>query len=172
MARVLIHTRLLAEMIFFDASAVVKAYVTENGSDEVRATLVALKGSLYLTPHVVLEVLSAFAKKLRTDQLTTGVYRAVRRAFLTEVSALNVLPVEVEVFTEAGDLIDRHPRVAAGAMDILHVASALQLQGAWPDETVIVASSDRAFLSIARAVGLPTFDPETETFGQLQARLG
>jgi len=37
---------------------------------------------------------------------------------------------------------------------------------------VIVASSDRAFLSLARATGLPTFDPETESFNQLQARLG
>jgi len=159
-------------MIFFDASAVVKAYVTETGSAEVRATLVALKGSLYLTPHVVLEVLSAFAKKMRTDQLKRGVYRAVPRAFPTELSTLNVLPVETEVFTVAGDLIDRHQRVAAGAMDILHVASALQLQAAWPDEDVIVASSDRAFLSLARATGLPTFDPETESFAQLQARLG
>ena len=57
-------------------------------------------------------------------------------------------------------------------MDVLHVASALQLQAAWPDEAVIVASSDHAFLSLARAVGLPTFDPETESFTQLQARLG
>jgi predicted nucleic acid-binding protein len=159
-------------MLFFDASAVVKAYVTEIGSDEVRATLVQLKGSLYLTPHVVLEVLSAFAKKMRTDQLNKGVYRAVRRAFLTELSALNVLPVEAEVFTAAGDLIDRHPRVGAGAMDILHVASALQLQAAWPHESVVVASSDHAFLSPARATGLRTFDPETESFSQLQARLG
>jgi hypothetical protein len=37
---------------------------------------------------------------------------------------------------------------------------------------VIVASSDRAFLSLARAAGLSTFDPENESFGDLQARLG
>ena len=159
-------------MIFFDTSVVVKAYVMENGSDEVRATFVELKGSLYLTPHVVLEVLSAFAKKMRSDQLNEGVYRAVRRAFLAELSTLNVLPLELEVFTAAGELIDRHRSVAAGAMDVLHVASALHLQATWPQEPVIVASSDRAFLSLARATGLRTFDPETESFSQLQARLG
>lgn len=159
-------------MIFCDASAVVKAYVTENGSDEGRATFVALKGSLYLTPHVVLEVLSAFAKKMRSDELTRGRYRAVRRAFLAELSTLNVLAVEAEVFTAAGDLIDRHRRIAAGAMDVLHVASALQLQATLPYKPLIIASSDRAFLSLARAAGLPTFDPENESFSELQARLG
>jgi len=159
-------------MIFFDTSAVVKAYVTENGSDEVRAMVAALKGSLYLTPHVVLEVLSAFAKKMRSDELTKGVYRVVRRAFLSELSTLNVLPVEAEVFTAAGDLIDRHRRIAAGAMDILHIASALQLQATLPHKPLIVTSSDRAFLSAARAAGLPTFDPENESFSTLQARLG
>lgn len=159
-------------MIFFDASAVVKAYVRENGSDEVRATLLALKGSLYLTPHVVLEVLSTFAKKMRSNELSRVVYRAVRRAFLAELSALTVLPMETEVFTAAGELIDRHRRVAAGAMDVLHVACALQLQSTLKHRSVIVASSDHAFLSLARAAGLPTFDPETESFGALQARLG
>jgi predicted nucleic acid-binding protein len=159
-------------MIFFDASAVVKAYVTENGSDEIRATFMALKGSLYLTPHVVLEVLSAFAKKLRSNELNRGVYRAVRRAFLTELSTLTVLPVETEVFTAAGELIDRHRRVAAGAMDVLHVACALQLQSTQERRSVIVASSDHAFLSLARTVGLPTFNPEAESFSELQARLG
>src|SRR6185295_8599811 len=157
-------------MIFFDASAVVKAYLTENGSAEVRATLVKLRGKLYLTPHVVLEVLSTFAKHRRTRQVDRKVYRTIRRAFMAELGSLHVLAVEKHVFNMANDLIDRHRHVAAGAMDVLHVASALELQAVWPRETVIVASSDRAFLSLARAAGLPTFDPENESFGDLQAR--
>jgi len=159
-------------MIFFDASAVVKAYLTENGSDEVRATLLGLRGRLYLTPHVVLEVLSALAKKLRANQVNKRIYRAARTSFVNELASLHVLDVENVVFTAANHLVDHHRRVAVGAMDVLHVASALHLQNLWPDDRVIVASSDRAFLSLARAVGLPTFDPEAESFTQLQARLG
>lgn len=159
-------------MIFFDASAIVKAYVVEIGSSEVRSTIAGLRGSLYLTPHVVLEVLSAFAKKLRANHVNKRAYRAARTTFLSELALLNVLEVEETVFTAANDLIDRHRRASAGAMDVLHVASALHLQSLWPHEAVIVASSDRAFLSLARATGLPTFDPENESFTQLQARLG
>jgi predicted nucleic acid-binding protein len=159
-------------MIFFDASAIVKAYVAEIGSIEVRSTITELQGSLYLTPHVVLEVLSAFAKKWRTNQVNEPVYRTARTMFLKDLGSLNLLEVEEALFAAANDLIDQHRHVAAGAMDVLHIASALHLQAVWPHEPVIVASSDRAFLSLARATGLPTFDPETESFTSLQARLG
>ena len=159
-------------MIFFDASAIVKADVVETGSSEVRSTLDELRGRHYLTPHVVIEVLGAFAKKLRAHHMNRRRYRAARATFLAEVGSLNILEVEEAVFTGAHDLIDRHRHVAAGAMDVLHVTSALQLQAALPDELVIVASSARAFLSLARATGLPTFDPEHESFSQPQARLG
>jgi predicted nucleic acid-binding protein len=159
-------------MIFFDASAIVKAYVAEVGSAEVRSTIAGLQGSLYLTPHVVLEVLSAFAKKLRANRVNRRAYRTARTTFLSELGSLNLLEVGETVFAAANDLIDQHRRVSAGALDVLHVSSALHLQTLWPQESVIVASSDRAFLSLVRAAGLPTFDPETESFGQLQARLG
>jgi predicted nucleic acid-binding protein len=159
-------------MIFFDASAVVKAYLTENGSGEVRATLLGLKGRLYLTSLVVLEVLGTFAKHRRSREVDRRGYRNARRAFLAELAALHVLAVENPVYGVANDLVDRHWRVAAGSMDALHIASALQLRALWPHELVIVASSDHAFLSLARAAGLPTFDPETESFSELQSRLG
>jgi predicted nucleic acid-binding protein len=158
-------------MIFLDASAVVKAYLTETGSSEVRSTIDTLEGSLYLTPHVVLEVLSAFAKKLRANEVDRRVYRAARNAFLAELGLLTVLDVEPRLFAAAQALVDRHRRLAVGAMDLLHVASALRLQSMIRRKSVIVASSDHAFLALARATGLRTFDPETESFGELRARL-
>jgi len=159
-------------MIFLDASAIVKAYVAEIGSIEARSTLDELRGRLYLTPHIVIEVLSVFAKKLRANKVKRRGYRAARSAFFNELASLNLLDVDDAVFTTANHLVDVHWRVAAGAMDIIHVASALQLQATLSPDPVIVASSDRAFLTLARAAGLPTFDPENESFGDLQARLG
>jgi hypothetical protein len=52
-------------------------------------------------------------------------------------------------------------------MDVLHVASALHLQATLRSVSVVVASSDHGFLSLARAAGLRTFDPETATFATL-----
>jgi len=160
-------------MIFFDASAIAKAYLTENGSTEIRLAILEMEGRLYLTRHVVLEVLSAFAKMLRRGELNRSLYRGARRAFLAEVNTLNVLEVESPVFIAANALVDHHRRIAAGAMDVLHVATALRLQSTTSSRRpVVVASSDHAFLSLARAAGLPTFDPETESFNQFRARLG
>ena len=53
--------------------------------------------------------------------------------------------------------------IGAGAMDVLHVSSALRLQAEIRTRSLIVASSDRGFLALARAVGLRTLDPETAT---------
>lgn len=158
-------------MIFLDASAVVKAYVTEIGSAEVRSTIATLRGILYLTPHVVLEVLSAFAKKLRSNAVDQRVYRAARIEFIEDLTSIHVFDVERAVFQLANRLVDNHWRIGVSALDVLHVASALDLQSAWPDDPVVVASSDHAFLALARATGLRTFDPETESFGELRARL-
>jgi predicted nucleic acid-binding protein len=158
-------------MIFLDASAIIKAYLTEIGSAEVRMSIETLRGGLCLTPHVVLEVLSAFAKMLRTNQMDRRLYRSARIAFIDDLASLHVFDVERAVFQLANRLVDSHRRVGVSAMDVLHVASALDLQAAWPNDTVIVASSDHAFLALARATGLRTFDPETESFGELRARL-
>jgi hypothetical protein len=70
-------------------------------------------------------------------------------------------------FTAGYELVDRHRQIGAGAMDVLHVVSALRLQAANRGRSLVVASSDRGFLSLARAVGLRTFDPETGNLATL-----
>src|SRR3954464_3555513 len=52
-------------VIFIDTSAIVKAYVTEQGSPTIKNVVARLRGRLYLTPAVVLEVLGALAKHRR-----------------------------------------------------------------------------------------------------------
>lgn len=158
-------------MIFLDASAAVKAYVTEKGSGEIRSAISDVPDLLYLTPHVVLEVLSTLAKQRRGRKVDGRTYRRARKTFLAELPGLHLLPVDPPAFGFAGDLIDRHRHVAIGAMDALHLACALDMQTAWPQEKVIIASSDHALLSLARATGLRTFDPETESYSSLRSRL-
>jgi predicted nucleic acid-binding protein len=155
-------------VIFFDASAIVKAYVDERGSPLVHAAIARMKGRLYITPAVALEVLATLAKQRRANELTRVRYRRARTEFLQALGAsLKVLEVHLTEFTAGYELVDRHCQIGAGAMDVLHVASALHLQATPRGRSLLVASSDHGFLSLARAAGLRAFDPETTTVANL-----
>jgi predicted nucleic acid-binding protein len=159
-------------MIFLDASAVVKAYVTEQGSGTLIGVLARMRGRLFLTPHVVLEALSTFAKQHRSDVIAKRVYHAARSSFLRDVGlTYTVLEVESPVFSAANDLVDRHRQLSVGAMDVLHVASALELQSAFPVNPVVLASADRGLLRLARATGMKTFNPEVDPLQALLASM-
>jgi predicted nucleic acid-binding protein len=154
-------------MIFFDASALVKAYVPEPGSPSVKGAVARLGGKLYLTRAVALEVLGTFAKKRRKTELTQAEYRAAQSTFLAELEVrFKVVELREVDFTTAFGMVDLYRHIGAGPMDVLHVTAALHLQ-ARSAGGVTVASSDGSFLAIARAAGLPTFDPETQPLSAL-----
>ena len=156
-------------MIFLDASAVVKAYVPEPGSPVIRGAIARLRGKLYLTRAVALEVLGAFAKKRRKDELTREEYKVAREAFLTELQAeFEVLELAEADFAAAFRMLDVYHHSGVSPLDVLHLACALHLR-AESAASVTVASSDGALLAVARAAGLATFDPETEHISALLA---
>ncbi|MFL5542047.1 MAG: type II toxin-antitoxin system VapC family toxin [Longimicrobiaceae bacterium] len=157
-------------MIFIDTSAIIKAYVTEQGTPTVEKVIAHLKGRLYLTPAVVLEVLGALAKCRRAGVLTQREYRTARNAFLQAVGVtFKLLELHEAEFTAAYSLVDRFRQFRAGSWDALHVASALRLNAISPRHPVPVASADGGMLGLARAAGLPTFNPELEPLSALLA---
>lgn len=159
-------------MVFFDASAVVKAYVPEPGSPSVQGAVARLKGKLYLTRAIALEVLGTLARKHRRTELTLAEYRAARTRFLAELETkFRVLDLPEADYQAAFGLVDAHRRIGAGPLDVLHLVSALRLQAQSTGIPVTLASSDTAFLSLAQAAGLATFDPETQPLGVLLARV-
>jgi hypothetical protein len=79
-----------------------------------------------------------------------------------------VLELQDSDFAAAFKMLDLYHRTAVSPLDVLHLACALHLHARSVDP-VTVASSDGALLSVARAAGLATFDPETEPFGALLA---
>jgi predicted nucleic acid-binding protein len=157
-------------VIFFDTSAIVKGYASEPGSPAIHGAPKRLPGKLYLTDAVVLEVLGALAKKQRKGELTEGEYRSARTRFLNELGGkLNVIHLREIDFTTAFQMVDTYRHVGAGPIDVLHIVSALHLRAGSPVGGVTVASSDGAFLGLARAAGLATFDPETDPLAALLA---
>lgn len=159
-------------MIFLDASALVKAYVNEDGSQIVEGMLVRFKGEIFLTGLVALEVLATLGKRLRTRKLARRDYASARALFLHQLqSIMNIVEVSEAMVRSAWTLADTHRTLATGAMDLLHVASAIDVEKRPLHSGLVVASSDHALLDLARANHLSTFNPEREPLGALLARV-
>src|SRR5277367_3971640 len=95
---------------FLDISALVKHYHTEPGSPKVDQIL-GEAGSAYSIARLTLtEMLSVFAKKVRTGEIVDADFDRLRLRFYADVRNRTVTPVRIlnAHFESAGDLIAKH----------------------------------------------------------------
>lgn len=156
-------------MIFVDSSALAKAYLDEEGSGVVRGALDRLAGRLFISEFVALEVLTtlrtAFKDASRAD------WNDVVAEFWADYRAtLNVVEIGPDVVKRAMDLAVHHRTARARSMDLLHLATALHLQGPRPPSLATIVTSDRDLANLARTIGLRTFDPSREPLAALPSR--
>ncbi|HEX8696255.1 MAG TPA: type II toxin-antitoxin system VapC family toxin [Longimicrobium sp.] len=156
-------------MIFLDSSALAKAYVEEEGTDTVHGVLTRMSDYLFVSDFVALEVLVVLRNQLRHGPKSR--YQKALSEFASDYPGLfNLVDVDETTRRRAKSLTLEKIESKARAMDVLHVASALKLQKAFPAQEVTVASSDRDLLDLARSVGLGTFDPRIEPLAALPKR--
>lgn len=67
-------------------------------------------------------------------------------------------------------LADTHRKLGAGSMDLLHVATAIQVRAALAEATLTVVCADRSLGLVAQAAGFPVFNPETNDPAALDSR--
>ncbi len=159
-------------MIFFlDASALVKLYHDEVGAEAMRRLFRSPEhqNAFFVSSLGALEVLVRLAKRGRTEG------RPGRRRFarvLKEYARhreeyLNVVRVESSVVRAAESIAVAYHDSGAGTLDVLHAASARQLQDRLPDQTLTFVVADRKLRSLAARLGFRTFDPERGDLAQL-----
>ena len=105
--------------LYLDTSSLVKLYVEEAGSDDVRelvaqATVVATSIVAYA------ETRAALAQLRRSGDLSAAALGAVKRHFESQWSAFLTLDVTASIGREAGELAERY---ALRGFDALHLAS-------------------------------------------------
>jgi uncharacterized protein len=133
--------------LYLDASSLVKLYVAESGSDEVRmlvdqAAIVATSGVAYP------ECRAALARRRRERALSPTGYSRARRAFEDDWSRYLVVGVSASICREAGDLAERYK---LRGYDSVHLASYLEVaRRAGPVETQF-SSYDEQLNRAARA---------------------
>lgn len=109
---------------YFDSSALLKRYVSEQGSDLMdglflEAETVAV-GSIALP-----EVVSGLTRLRREGRLTSHQYALCKKAVLEEFEAFDVCPLSPEVLGTTVHILER---CELRASDAIHVASAVHMK--------------------------------------------
>lgn len=147
-------------MYFVDSSALVKAYVSEDGTPTVRAALAGLAGYVYISSQVMLETAAAMAKLRRTRALRPKLYVKARADFLAHCNTrFHVVHPPAAVINATLGMIDTYRMRSAGGFDLLHIATAEYIQSLRPDGTLSLMCCDEGLRSVAEERGFDVFDP-------------
>ena len=155
---------------YLDTSALVKAYITEPGTEVVKQIIRSPRESLVLSEHVALEVLATLSYKFRDRQFTSRRYRKAREAFFRDYEdGFTVVSVTNGVVRTAMQLADTYRSIGVGSLDLIHVATALHLCESNSPQSFTVACADRSMRLLASAAGFQVFDPENDDVAKLGA---
>ena len=133
---------------YLDASALVKHYVEEDGSDAVRRIL---GESVPVTSRLTeVELTSAIARRARQGDVSENVRDKLLGRLRQDLLSFYVVELVPEVVSQAGSLLLRHP---LRANDAIQLASCLAVQARLPAAVRFVAS-DQRLNAAARAEGL------------------
>jgi hypothetical protein len=150
---------------YFDTSALVKYYIIESGTRWVRNLIDdrindEWANTVSTSALTWAEMISAFAKRHRTKEISTGLYKALVARFLREGRLrYGRLKVNDAVIDLAVELIQRHP---LRAYDAMQLATALIFNRALVAEKLpplVFVSADDVLCEAARAEGLEAENP-------------
>lgn len=105
--------------LYLDTSSLVKLYVHESGSDEVR-DLAGAAGVVATSMVAYAEARAAFARLRREGGLTAAGFASAKRAFESDWLSYLSLDVSAAIAREASELAERF---ALRGFDAVHLAS-------------------------------------------------
>jgi len=143
---------------YFDTSALIKLYVEEAGSKQVKDY--AQKSLLVATSRVAYaEARAAFARAWREDVLEASNYREAVSYFKEEWPTYFALDVSDSVLQRLDTIIEKYP---LRGFDALHLASAMTLSKRFMHEDMIVGCWDARLWDCFQQEGftlIPTKNP-------------
>ncbi|MBI2985642.1 MAG: type II toxin-antitoxin system VapC family toxin [Deltaproteobacteria bacterium] len=112
--------------VYFDTSALVKRYVSEPGSLQVRAFL--RRHDLLSSAVTPVEVLSALCRRKQSGDLSEENFTAVLRRVQSDRIRWELVEVGAMVLSRAEEIVQGS--VAVRALDAIHLASLVTFQSA------------------------------------------
>jgi uncharacterized protein len=141
-------------IFYLDASAWVKYYVNEPGSDWMDR-LWEQQPAFACSPLGPVEVIAGFVRRSRQEPALVDVLGSIVAEVDHQFDAFQVVPISDAVLALSREVIVQH---ALRGSDAVHLASALRLRQTLVEPLVFV-SSDVELLAAARAEGLSVVDP-------------
>lgn len=136
-------------ILYLDTSALVKLYIEEPGSKEVRKQVEVAR--IVSTSRVAyVEARAGLARKLREGELTPEEHRRVVEDLERDWENYLIVEVSEGVARLGGKLVDRHP---LRGLDAIHLASGLLLKNRTRLDVSFSCFDDR-LKSAAQAEGL------------------
>lgn len=111
-------------ILYLDTSSLVKLYVEERGSRQVR-DLVRQASAVSTSALAYVEARSAFARKRREGMLHEFDYRRVVKGFHTEWAQFCVVDLSQEIYQNATSLVEKYP---LRTLDAIHLGSYLLIK--------------------------------------------
>lgn len=147
---------------FLDTSALLKYYHAESGTPAVRSLITEPAAELLISRLAAVEILSAFAIKVRTGILTPADYIQLRGLFLADVKRRLFNPIRLlnADYQFASDLVGSHGLLRQlRTLDSLQLAVALRLHRTAPVDAFVCA--DQRLCQVATLEGLPVTNPDS-----------
>jgi uncharacterized protein len=140
---------------FFDTSALIKLYHQEDGTERVDELVEKEQPTIVISDLTAVEMVSALAKKVRTQEITAETFYTAVAAFEQDVAAFENHSTTLEIMLAARQLLKNR-----GLSDGLRTLDALQLAAAlsahkWEVLDLFIAS-DRRLTTVAKQESLPT----------------
>ena len=158
--------------LFWDASALVKAYSDEHGTPNVKGALRLPDVWGFVTDYVALEVIAALGKKLRSGQITGKVYRNAIERFRADFPIrFENLEIEHDTRKQSHQLAEKYRGIGTSALDILHLASATQAAALCHPRPLVLLCADKPLMEAARSEGLEVYNPEIHPHSALRNAL-
>lgn len=145
---------------YFDASALVKRYINEAGSQWVRGLFDEKDASFFVAHIAIVEVVGVFTRRMRENVLTSGEYRVLLAAFRMHcVRDYRLITAVGNVIDSTNYILERH---LLRALDAIHLSAALivsqQLHASHLSPLVFLCADDR-LLAAAAAEELAVDNP-------------
>lgn len=142
---------------FFDASALIKRYLWEIGSEWVRRLIAREQPRIFISALSGVEVVAAIMRKSRTGDVRRAERDKALDAFKRELSrSYAVVSAEPTVIHKAMDLLGSYP---LRAYDAVQLASALALPALPPGMKLTFVSADDRLLAVTKKLGLSVENP-------------
>ena len=149
---------------FLDTSALAKHYHSEKGTNEVDSIWNDTNSRLFISTLSSLEIISAFAGKVRAGTISKDEFELLRRRFCTDIAQRRLLHVRITGlhYKSAEQLLRQHGfNHRLRTLDALQLSVVLSLRNR--GVTCRFVCSDSSLVEVARIEGLPVLQPGSQS---------